>query len=176
MTRWLPTVPVGDLYDLSEYGIPTECRPGIKKVMQAVINSPEIPRLYMTTDTSRASLLVCIGWVLTSDKWGLVAKTLDLFLTTFFYQFRNGRIFFIHLNRSRTASRPMASLCTHALKGLPKKSQVIFVHVVFKILIAQVKIQLGCVVQWSYFYIFMKAFRELFIKLIKRNVFYFTAT
>ena len=37
-------VPVGDLYDLSEYGIPTECRKGIKKVMQAIINSPEIPR------------------------------------------------------------------------------------------------------------------------------------
>jgi len=37
-------VPVGDLYDLSEYGIPTECRKGIKKVMQAIINSPEAPR------------------------------------------------------------------------------------------------------------------------------------
>ncbi|MDB9857502.1 hypothetical protein OAC63_03830 [Amylibacter sp.] len=37
-------VPSGDLYDLSEYGIPTECRPRIKKVMQAIINSPEIPR------------------------------------------------------------------------------------------------------------------------------------
>ena len=37
-------VPSGDLYDLSEYGIPTECRPGIKKVMQAIINSPKIPR------------------------------------------------------------------------------------------------------------------------------------
>ena len=37
-------VPSGDLYDLSEHGIPTECRKGIKKVMQAIINSPEIPR------------------------------------------------------------------------------------------------------------------------------------
>ena len=37
-------VPSGDLYDLSEYGIPAECRPGIKKVMQAIINSPKIPR------------------------------------------------------------------------------------------------------------------------------------
>jgi hypothetical protein len=37
-------VPSGDLYDLSEYGIPAECRKGIKKVMQAIINSPEIPR------------------------------------------------------------------------------------------------------------------------------------
>jgi len=37
-------VPSGDLYDLSEHGIPAECRKGIKKVMQAIINSPEIPR------------------------------------------------------------------------------------------------------------------------------------
>jgi len=37
-------VPSGDLYDLSEYGIPAEYRKGIKKVMQAIINSPEIPR------------------------------------------------------------------------------------------------------------------------------------
>jgi len=37
-------VPSGDLYDLSEHGIPAECRPGIKKVMQAIINSPKIPR------------------------------------------------------------------------------------------------------------------------------------
>jgi hypothetical protein len=37
-------VPSGDLYDLSEYGIPAECRPGIKKVMQAIINSPGVPR------------------------------------------------------------------------------------------------------------------------------------
>jgi hypothetical protein len=38
------TPPEGDLYDLSVEGIPAECRPGIKKVMQAIINSPEIPR------------------------------------------------------------------------------------------------------------------------------------
>ncbi len=33
------TPPAGDLYDLSEYGIPTSCRPGIKKVIQAAINA-----------------------------------------------------------------------------------------------------------------------------------------
>ena len=37
-------LPSGDLYDLSEYGFPTESRPGIKKVIQAIINSPELPR------------------------------------------------------------------------------------------------------------------------------------
>ena len=37
-------VPSGDLYDLSEYGIPKTCRPGIKKVMQAIINSTGLPR------------------------------------------------------------------------------------------------------------------------------------
>ena len=37
-------VPIGDLYDLSEYCIPAECRKGIKKVMQAIINSPGVPR------------------------------------------------------------------------------------------------------------------------------------
>jgi hypothetical protein len=31
--------PEGDLYDLSEYGIPTSCRPGIKKIIQAAINT-----------------------------------------------------------------------------------------------------------------------------------------
>jgi hypothetical protein len=35
--------PEGDLYDLSVEGIPAECRPGIKKVIQAIINSPELP-------------------------------------------------------------------------------------------------------------------------------------
>jgi len=38
------TLPEGDLYDLSKYGIPAECRSGIKKVMQAIINSPKVPR------------------------------------------------------------------------------------------------------------------------------------
>jgi hypothetical protein len=38
------TPPEGDLYDLSVEGIPAECRPGIKKVMQAIINSPELRR------------------------------------------------------------------------------------------------------------------------------------
>ncbi|MBF9058422.1 hypothetical protein HKCCSP123_04430 [Rhodobacterales bacterium HKCCSP123] len=37
------TPPKGDLYDLSEYGIPTDCRKGIKKVIQAIINSPKLP-------------------------------------------------------------------------------------------------------------------------------------
>ena len=37
-------MPSGDLYDLSEHGIPVTCHPGIKKVMQAIINSPKIPR------------------------------------------------------------------------------------------------------------------------------------
>ena len=37
-------LPEGDLYDLSAYSIPQECRPGIKKVMQAIINSPDIPK------------------------------------------------------------------------------------------------------------------------------------
>jgi len=32
--------PAGDLYDLSEYGLPVSLRPGIKKVTQAAINSP----------------------------------------------------------------------------------------------------------------------------------------
>ena len=38
------TPPEGDLYDLSVEGIPAECRKGIKKVMQAIINSPELPK------------------------------------------------------------------------------------------------------------------------------------
>lgn len=33
------TPPSGDLYDLSDYGIPTDCRPGIKRVMNALIAS-----------------------------------------------------------------------------------------------------------------------------------------
>jgi hypothetical protein len=37
------TPPVGDLYDLSAYGIPSDCRKGIKKVIQAIINSPKLP-------------------------------------------------------------------------------------------------------------------------------------
>ena len=37
-------LPEGDLYDLSAFGIPQECRAGIKKVMQAIINSPDIPK------------------------------------------------------------------------------------------------------------------------------------
>lgn len=36
-------IPEGDLYDLSAYGIPTDCRAGIKKTLQALINSPTLP-------------------------------------------------------------------------------------------------------------------------------------
>ena len=36
-------IPEGDLYDLSAYGIPQECRRGIKKTVQAIINSPTLP-------------------------------------------------------------------------------------------------------------------------------------
>ena len=35
-------LPEGDLYELSAFGIPQECRPGIKKLMQSLINSPDI--------------------------------------------------------------------------------------------------------------------------------------
>jgi hypothetical protein len=35
--------PEGDLYDLSAHGIPADCRKGIKKVIQAIINSPKLP-------------------------------------------------------------------------------------------------------------------------------------
>ena len=38
------TPPEGDLYNLSVEGIPAECRSGIKKVMQAIINSTVLPR------------------------------------------------------------------------------------------------------------------------------------
>jgi hypothetical protein len=37
------TPPEGDLYDLSAQGIPTDCRKGIKKVIQAIINSQKLP-------------------------------------------------------------------------------------------------------------------------------------
>jgi hypothetical protein len=37
------TPPEGDLYDLSQQGIPTQHRKGIKKVMQSLINSEQIP-------------------------------------------------------------------------------------------------------------------------------------
>ena len=31
------TPPSGDLYDLSAHGVPTDCRPGIKKVLNAMV-------------------------------------------------------------------------------------------------------------------------------------------
>lgn len=37
-------IPTGDLYDLSAFGIPTDFRRGIKKVVQTIINSPELPQ------------------------------------------------------------------------------------------------------------------------------------
>jgi hypothetical protein len=60
-------LPEGDLYDLSAYGIPQECRPGIKKVMQAIINSPETPkrlpkgaRKHIPTNISLKDILAAI--------------------------------------------------------------------------------------------------------------------
>lgn len=62
------TPPAGDLYDLSEYGIPTSCRPGIKKVVQAAINASKplgrLPKGARKTISVRISLkdvLVAIG-------------------------------------------------------------------------------------------------------------------
>jgi hypothetical protein len=60
-------LPEGDLYDLSVYGIPQECRPGIKKVMQAIINSPDTPkrlpkgaRKHIPTNISLKDILAAI--------------------------------------------------------------------------------------------------------------------
>ena len=60
-------LPEGDLYDLSAYGIPQECRPGIKKVMQAIINSPDTPkrlpkgaRKHIPTNISLKQILTAI--------------------------------------------------------------------------------------------------------------------
>ena len=60
-------LPEGDLYDLSAYGIPQECRPGIKKVMQAIINSPDMPkrlptgtRKHIPTNISLKDILAAI--------------------------------------------------------------------------------------------------------------------
>ena len=60
-------LPAGDLYDLSAYGIPQECRPGIKKVMQAIINSPDTPkrlpkgaRKHIPTNISLKQILTAI--------------------------------------------------------------------------------------------------------------------
>ena len=36
-------IPEGDLYDLSAYGVPVAYRAGIKKTVQAIINSPTLP-------------------------------------------------------------------------------------------------------------------------------------
>ena len=38
------TPPEGDLYDLSAFGIPTQYRKGLKKCIQAIVNSPGIPK------------------------------------------------------------------------------------------------------------------------------------
>ena len=60
-------LPEGDLYDLTAYGIPQECRSGIKKVMQAIINSPDIPkrlpkgaRKHIPTNISLKDILAAI--------------------------------------------------------------------------------------------------------------------
>ncbi|UWQ82726.1 hypothetical protein [Leisingera caerulea] len=54
------TPPSGDLYDLSTYGIPYSCRPGLKKVIQAAINSDKrlrrMPRGARKTIPKRYSL------------------------------------------------------------------------------------------------------------------------
>lgn len=54
------TPPAGDLYDLSEYGIPSSCRPGIKKVIQAAINASKplgrLPKGARKTISARISL------------------------------------------------------------------------------------------------------------------------
>lgn len=61
------TPPAGDLYDLSEYGIPTSCRPGIKKVIQAAINAskplgrmPQNARKTITNKISLAGVLTAV--------------------------------------------------------------------------------------------------------------------
>ena len=38
------TPPEGDLYDLSAFGIPTQYRKGLKKCIQAIVNSPKTPK------------------------------------------------------------------------------------------------------------------------------------
>lgn len=44
--------PEGDLYDLTAQGVPVECRAGIKKVVQAIINSETLPKRF-PQDTKR---------------------------------------------------------------------------------------------------------------------------
>jgi hypothetical protein len=60
-------IPEGDLYDLSTYGIPQECRPGTKKTLQAIINSPTLPtrlprgaRKYIPSRISLKDILLAI--------------------------------------------------------------------------------------------------------------------
>jgi len=60
--------PHGDLYDLSEYGIPVSCRPGIKKVIQAAINAskplgrmPKGARKTISASLSLATVLAAVG-------------------------------------------------------------------------------------------------------------------
>ncbi len=62
------TPPAGDLYDLSEYGIPVSCRPGIKKVIQAGINAskplgrmPKGARKIIPNRISLAGVLAAVG-------------------------------------------------------------------------------------------------------------------
>jgi hypothetical protein len=61
------TPPAGDLYDLSEYGIPVSCRSGIKKVIQAAINASKplkrMPKGARKTIPNRISLAVVLAAV-----------------------------------------------------------------------------------------------------------------
>jgi hypothetical protein len=62
------TPPDGDLYDLSKYGIPVSCRPGIKKVIQTAINAikplgrmPKGARKTIPSRISLAGVLAAVG-------------------------------------------------------------------------------------------------------------------
>ncbi|MEY8119608.1 hypothetical protein AB9F26_15315 [Falsihalocynthiibacter sp. BN13B15] len=62
------TPPAGDLYDLTEYGFATSCRPGIKKVIQASINAskplnrmPKDVRKSIPASKSLSETLAAIG-------------------------------------------------------------------------------------------------------------------
>ncbi|MEY8120847.1 hypothetical protein AB9F26_21965 [Falsihalocynthiibacter sp. BN13B15] len=62
------TPPTGDLYDLTEYGFAQECRPGIKKVIQASINAskplirmPKGVRKTIPASKSFSATLAAIG-------------------------------------------------------------------------------------------------------------------
>ncbi|NDB66345.1 MAG: hypothetical protein EB168_11875, partial [Euryarchaeota archaeon] len=78
-------IPEGDLYDLSAYGIPQECRRGIKKTVQAIINSPTLPtqnkhsKVYMLMTSNIGMQLfrkesdILVDVLLTLQKYDVVA-------------------------------------------------------------------------------------------------------